>query len=175
MRFFDLIGKMDIAPILEAIEENDDRWNDITFRQNTVGSPHGGTKTMFLRMPPGILDFDSIFNSLDVIDYPLMEVPAFKKAVDEVAKLAYAEPARAMIVKLFRDRSVKEHFDEGTYSDNTDRYHLCITTSGCQMFCGDEYVFMQPGEVWWIDKHATHSVQNGNEDRIHLIVDCWED
>lgn len=174
MKYFDLIGKLDVQPILKAIDEHHDNWNDLTFRQNTVGSPHGGTKTMFLRMPK-VLDFDNIFHGLDVIDYPLMEVPEFNKAVHDVARLAYGEPARAMIVKLYAHRNISQHFDEGTYSDKTDRYHLCISTSGCQMFSGDEYIFAQPEEVWWMDKHADHSVNNGDEDRVHLIVDCWKD
>jgi hypothetical protein len=34
---------------------------------------------------------------------------------------------------------------------------------------------MKPGEIWWFNNQALHSVANeGTEDRIHIIVDVWK-
>jgi len=51
--------------------------------------------------------------------------------------------------------------------------HIPITTNDKVVFTVDgEKKNMQVGEFWEIDNSQDHSVENqGNEDRIHLIVD----
>jgi uncharacterized cupin superfamily protein len=43
---------------------------------------------------------------------------------------------------------------------------------GCNFRCGDEEVFMRPGDVWWFQNAIEHEVTNNSgDDRLHLIVD----
>jgi hypothetical protein len=176
MKHFDMIGKLDVQPILNVLPFYHELWNIVTFRQSALGSPHVDTKSIYLRMPV-MLDRDSIFNSLDVGDLPTMQEPEFADAVKRIARLAYAEPARAMLVALFPGGTIKPHTDEGFYAESTDRYHWCITSNDkCSMKIGNEIVHAQPEEVYWFDKHSEHTCCNkGNTPRIHLICDMWKD
>jgi hypothetical protein len=182
MKHFDLIGLIDIEPILEAIKKNEDVYNAVTIRQDIEGSPHKDTRAMYLRMPHPPFTADKFLNSLEVIDWPLMTEDAFSKVIRRIAFLTFQEPARAMIVELAPGGYIDPHIDQGIYAENTDRYHLCITTNdGCFCKIGDdeddvETVFMKPGQLYWFDKHSLHRVANlGTAPRIHLIVDCWKD
>lgn len=176
MKHFDLVGTIDVDPIVKALKEYNFLWTCSTERQTTQGSPHTDTEVIYLRMPY-LIDKRSIFDDLDVTEYPVMSFPEFYDAVEAVAKLAYASPARAMITKLKPNGHIIPHIDEGPYSDATDRYHCVLTTNDkCLMRIGDDHVFGKPTEVWYFDKHAEHEVlNNGDTDRIHLIVDVWKD
>lgn len=176
MRNFELYGQIDVEPIKLAIAKCHDRWQDLTFRQSTQGTPHVDTETLYLRMPP-VIDKWHIFESPDVVDYPLMEVPAFSNAIRRIEQLTYQQAARVMIVNLKAGGRITPHVDEGEYAHSTDRYHLCITTNeSCFMKIGNEVVYANPEELWFFDKQETHSCENhGNEDRIHMIVDCWRE
>ena len=54
------------------------------------------------------------------------------------------------------------------------RFHLVIASNpDCWMEAGGERVCMLPGELWWFNSRAEHSVTNaGNTDRIHLLFDA---
>ncbi len=43
---------------------------------------------------------------------------------------------------------------------------------GCLFHCGDESVYMRPGQAWWFNNQVTHSVKNDSDaDRISMFVD----
>lgn len=176
MRHFDRIGLIDVGPVLKLLPAYEPLWRVSTFRQDTEGTPHKDTQAIFLRMP-AVVRLETIFDDLGVIDWPVMIEPIFTDLVNGVARLAYAEPARAMLAKLLPGGVITEHIDQGDYADATDRYHLCITTNPqSEMRIANEVVFAKPEEVWWFDKTAPHSCRNdGDTPRIHLIVDCWRD
>lgn len=54
-----------------------------------------------------------------------------------------------------------------------DRFHICLQSEPGTIFrCGDEQVYMAPGEVWWFQNLETHSVENhSGAERIHLVAD----
>lgn len=67
------------------------------------------------------------------------------------------------------------------YEDGNFRLHVPIVTNADVQFIldGDKLV-MLPGECWYTNVNYIHSVKNaGDEDRIHLVIDCsrnkWSD
>jgi hypothetical protein len=180
MLHFDMIGRVYVEQLQDVLKMYDTLFSISTERQDTSGSPHVDTNTIYLRMPK-IVDLNTIFDSMEVTDWPIMENEVFADAVSAVARLAYGNPARAMIVRLAPGGVIRPHVDEGSYSKATEQYHLCVSGNDkCEMrisnFMGSkvETVIPKVGECWWFDKHNWHTcVNDGTTPRIHLIVDIW--
>lgn len=171
MDHFRQIGVYDVSGLIAAVEAYAERFADETWRQDYPGSAHRNSETVYLRMPP-IIDAHSLFNSMDVVDLPLMQDVALSEACHAIAGMAGKPLARAMITKLRSGGVVTPHIDQGAYAEATERYHLPIVTNpDVLMRSGGEMVHMPVGTVWWFDKHAIHAVINGGADRTHLIVD----
>ncbi len=172
MLHFLRIGEVAIDALAAATRAHAARFADLVFRQSAPGSPHPDTETIYLRMPP-VITVESIFESLEAVDYPMMQEPAFRDAVATVARLARGVAARAMIVKLKPEGRIAPHIDEGRYAAATQRFHLPIATNPrAWLDSGGELLHLPAGTLWWFDKHAPHCGGNdGAADRIHLIVD----
>jgi quercetin dioxygenase-like cupin family protein len=172
MQHFTRIGTIAIDALAAAVDAHAARFADLVFRQRAPGSAHPDTETMYLRMPPTI-SRETIFESLEAADYPLMQEPAFRDSVAAVARLAGGRAARAMIVKLKPGGRIAPHVDEGAYAAATQRYHLPIATNPqAWLESGGEHLHLPAGTLWWFDKHALHRGGNdGTTDRIHLIAD----
>jgi len=175
MKSLQCLGRIDVGALEAAVVRHAADFGLATFRQSWPGTPHSDTETLYLRMPAAIT-VESIFESLDCQDGPLMHEPAFADAVAAVSGLVGGEPARAMIVRLRAGGRVARHTDQGAYADATRRFHLSVTTNAqCLMRVGSETAHAEPGEVYFFDKHAPHEVVNeGDTDRIHLILDIWQ-
>jgi Aspartyl/Asparaginyl beta-hydroxylase len=172
MQHFTRIGEIAIDALARAVARQAARFADIVFRQRAPGSPHPDTETIYLRMPP-IITYESLFGSLEAVDYPAMQEPAFRDAVAAMAERAGGAPARAMIVKLKPGGRIAPHVDEGAYAAATRRFHLPIATNPLAWLdSGGERLHLPSGTLWWFDKHALHCGGNdGAADRIHLILD----
>jgi len=174
------VGMLDPADVIAALERHEAEFGAQTWRQDTQGSAHADTESLYLRMPPKI-DAQTVFHGLEVTDTPLMKEPAFASAIDQLALMLDARIARAMIVRLKGGGAITPHVDEGSYSEATERYHWCLATnSDCWMMAGEfpepEMVHMAAGQVWFFDKHSYHAVINkGRTSRTHLIFDVWID
>lgn len=174
MEHFRLIGHLDPTAVNSAVREHEAHFEDETWRQSTPGTCHADTRSLYLRMPSEI-SVHSIFHSLDISDKPLIKLPILQQSLYDVQQLLDRALARVMIVRLKPWGFIKPHTDEGSYADATDRYHWCLTSNPDAFFVsGREMAQMQPGEVWWFDKHVEHAVKNGRSDRDHMIVDVWK-
>ena len=172
-----LIGHVDIAWFLPALTEHRERFGDSTWRQDHPQSPHGATRTIYLRMPQEIT-LDSVLESLEVVDQPaLLQVYPFAKLASSMAAELDAgdRVARVMLIELAPRSRIAEHRDEGGYAEATERYHLPITTNpDCIVHINGEFAHLEPGDVWWFDKHSPHSVVNmGREPRVHMVMDLF--
>ena len=173
-----LVGALVPATLMalrEALVRHTPDFDAETWRQDTPGTAHSHTQTLYLRMPPTITR-ETVFESLEVEDRMLMGVPMFCRAVATVAKIARGKPARAMIVRLHPERAVARHIDQGGYAAATQRYHLAINTNpGAQLIVDDTAVTPKPGEIYFFDKSQPHLAANwGRTPRDHLIVDIWK-
>jgi len=174
MKHFMQVGILPVAPLLDAAARHAARFNDETWRESYPGSPHADSRSIYLRMPPTI-SVDSVFNSLEVVDRPIMAERAFSEACSAIALMVGTPLARAMIVSLAPNGLIAPHADEGLYAEATERYHLAILSNPkARLKAGEETLRLRPGVVWWFDKHVTHSGHNlGEAPRIHLIVDVF--
>lgn len=175
MEHFALIGSIDPAPLQSAVTAHARYFGEIDWRETFPGTPHPDTQTLYLRMPPA-LNAESLFESMEVCDLALMTVPNFADAVKRVETLAKGTAARAMVVKLNPGGRIGAHIDQGSYAEATERYHVPVSTNDkAWLQSDDERVWMmEPGHVWWFDKHDLHLGANeGETPRIHLIVDTW--
>lgn len=78
-------------------------------------------------------------------------------------------------MKLGANSIIKEHCDKGScFEEGYARLHIPITSNDDVRFIlsGENYK-MKLGRCYYIDANNFHSViNNGNEDRVHLLIDC---
>lgn len=166
---FKLLGnigvKFDIPPEL---------WTQETWRQEAEGSAHGDTEAIFLRMCRPRTAW-AVFNDLHAFQTENAEASSndicdVLNGIDRNFPISN-ELGRIMLVKLHAGGQIKPHIDQGKYADYYDRMHY-VVSGECDFTCGDETVHMRPGEAWWFNHRLMHSVvNNGAEDRVHLIID----
>lgn len=153
---------------------NESLWERHTQRQDTPGSCHIDTQTIFLRWAKEI-SVHTVFTDLVAHDYPeLDELPSSRNLIAEVMEACGAEHlARVILVRLKPYGQIPEHIDGGKYAETFERLHLCLTTSpGNLFFNEDQHVQMKPGELWHFNHQSPHKVINqSKEPRIHMIVD----
>lgn len=173
-KHFSYVGNINLIGVVAALEIHRERFKDEIRRQTYAGTAHPDSETIYLRMPP-VITLESIFQSLDVADCPMVHQPVFRQITDQICAKVGPKMARAMIVKLKPHGRILPHVDEGAYADASDRYHLPLATNdGAWLKSGDERKHLPVGELWWFDKHAIHEGANdGETDRVHLIVDFF--
>ena len=104
----------------------------------------------------------------------------FKTYIDEIIhvtarRVGEIKVQQAMLTKLNSKAVILRHKDKGPLTAKTHRIHVpIITNTGCIFSVGDESKNLKPGQIWIIDNvNRYHSVENnGNEDRVHLIIDA---
>ncbi|MBK3774771.1 hypothetical protein GAY31_11450 [Azospirillum brasilense] len=174
LKHFRLVGTFNPEPLQQAVLENAERFGDLTFRQETPGSAHPDTETIYLRLPPEI-SVDAVFNSVEEVNYPAWQIEAFRNLCLSIAQSEGAELGRAMVIKLKPGGVISGHIDDGYYANNSERYHAVIASNPkAWLRANDEKLSMPPGSVWWFDKHVWHDGANmGDTDRIHLVLDLY--
>lgn len=170
MRAFKNYGKIDVTEIKRIIKETDLDWDEFDFRQKRH-TTHSQTKSI-----PIIFDESfSIKISRKREHYPL-----FKEELDKIEnhlRDILEEDGyifRAIFVNLPKGKSIPTHKDTGESLVIPRRIHIPIQTNEkCFFTVGEVTKNLKEGELWEIDNDGqNHSVENnGDEDRIHLIVD----
>lgn len=74
------------------------------------------------------------------------------------------------IVKLPPGQVVHPHKDGAKFYSQHDRYHLVLKGTYDMIVDGEHFKY-EPGGVYWFDNNKTHSVENGDEERICIIFD----
>lgn len=170
---------LEVLPLLNAVKRKDFLWKEITARQDTVGSPHTDTQSIFLRGPLE-QTVESIFNDPSAMNYPAMEqLTESHQLIHALADIVNArEIGRIMVVSLAPGGFITPHVDEGKYADHFERFHIILATNpDCWFQCNHdqdsaEFVRMKVGEAWWFNHKREHTFMNeGETPRIHLIAD----
>jgi hypothetical protein len=79
-----------------------------------------------------------------------------------------------ILINLPKYQKIDSHYDNGDYFSKRNRIHIpIITNEHCFFEIEGEIKTMKVGEIWEINNNEKyHSVENnGNEDRIHLLID----
>lgn len=168
---FTYYGNFNVSKILELINHPTLEWDEFDFRQRTF-IEHRHTKTI-------PLIFGNDFNSFDAVPtkhYPLFQDELNNLQVnlkDIINQDGYI--VRALLVKLLKNSNILPHIDiVGKTLVLGKRLHIpIITNENCLFSVGDDTKNLKVGEIWEInnDKKLHGVSNNGDEDRVHLIVD----
>lgn len=169
-RSFKNYGLLDVSNFKKIIAESNLDWDEFDFRQKR-GNTHKETKCI-----PIIFDESfSLSKFTKTKNFPLFEAELKKieehliKTIDENGYIF-----RAILVNLPKHKSIPKHIDSGESLIVPRRIHIpIITNKQCLFSVGEVTKQLKEGEIWEIDNSGQkHSVENnGDEDRIHLIVD----
>ncbi len=185
---FRTIGTVDIAPILQLVEQfTQEDWERQSVRQKRY-EVHKDTQFI------GIV-YDEDFRHQNGTRWPVLQLlgpvlqPVFKIIAEyyETAPetlLKFGGPVqgyfiRVTLAKLRAGGKISEHRDMNFSLAHSHRVHVPITTNADVTFkIGYETRHLPAGSVTEINNRRDHSVANeGSEDRVHLILDWvfpWE-
>lgn len=176
MNFERICDGLDVEPLLQLVDANPDWWNEITIRQEFIGSAHHATQAIHLRGPASFT-FDDVFVDTGAHDYPLI-VPTLDALMMVLRPLLtaidFTDIGRVMIVRLPAGGELDPHIDQGRYAAHYQRFHVALRTNDrCALVVDGETQHMAAGEAWWFDHRKPHSAFNhGDTERLHLIVDA---
>ena len=167
----------EVEAALVEIEKNKDLWGYLPIRTSFEGSPHSEVVDIPLRGPEIKMDktLDMLQGEVLCVNYPAMvQFPHIYHLCLNLMSFVRGEMlGRVVITKLPPLGKIAPHIDEGYSANLYDRYHIVLNADAGNTFIvnGEEQV-MEEGEVWWVNNHVLHSVENrGEADRIHIIVD----
>lgn len=168
--------RLDTALALNDLAAHDDLFQQITIRQEFIGSDHKDTETIYLRGPRGFTpeQYTAPSQSVNYAENIAL-VNSVAELIDACTDaLAVQDLGHVLVVKLKAGGVVTEHIDEGAYSDHYQRFHLVLSTNDlCTMKSGDEELHMEAGKLYLFNHKLPHSFTNaGDTDRVHVIFDC---
>jgi aspartyl/asparaginyl beta-hydroxylase (cupin superfamily) len=169
---FKYYGSIDTIEFKKILEDFDFNWDEFDFRQKKFIC-FTDTKTI-----PIIFDesykFDDVIKSKHYLKFEEQIV-----LLQEKLKCILKEDGTiqsAILVNLPKGKMVEPHIDIAKFAAELKRLHIPILTNEeCIFTVGEDSKNLKEGELWEInnDKHMHDVVNNGDTDRIHLIVD-WK-
>lgn len=125
-----------------------------------------GGHPMVIHAVPGARQ-DSFYKNTPILE----RTPYFKEVVSKFE----CNIGSARLMRLGPGAKIHEHSDfMGADVNKEIRIHIPVKTNEEVLFMVNHELFiMNPGETWYADFELPHSViNNGNSDRIHLVLDC---
>lgn len=185
--FLKIADGMSVMPLLNAIYRKPDLWKADDFLRKYPQSPFGETDTIYLRFQEILnvetVEEEELYKQNKLAGHDLHECPWRPEVAElpEARALIMALMAatgatrlgRCMINRIVPGGRIFPHADSHWHASYWDRYHIVIQSEPGNVFrCGDEQLWMKPGEVWWFQNAIEHEVTNNSaSDRIHLVVD----
>lgn len=186
MNFLRLSQGLDVTPLLLAIRRRPELWKEDTFLRDYPQGPFGEIESIMLRFPEKRVfeqeeEVDAykrgehFFDQHESIDYPAFaKLPEARRIVmDLMAYVGGVRLGRVMINKMVPGGRIFPHADTPEHAGYYRRFHVVLESHpGVAFRCGDEQVYMAPGDVWWFNNKVEHEVINNSAgDRIHMILD----
>lgn len=185
--FFKLADGVNVKPLVNALYRKPDLWKADDFLRKYPQGPFGDTDTVYLRFQDHVqvqsAEEEELYKQNKLAGHDLHECP-WRPEVDQLPEaralimaLMTATGAtrlgRCMINRLVPGGKIFRHADSPWHASYWDRYHIVLQSEPGNVFtCGDEQVWMRPGEIWWFQNAIEHEVVNNSaDDRIHLVVD----
>ena len=171
---FRMQGIHNVDEILQTALDFDQEWDIYTSRQKQVYpdrvNPHLHTNTYIIQNHP----LDWVFGTpiqLEILDQKLLS--SISHIIEDLEKELVGKAARVLLIKLEANKDVARHVDGGDYLSTVRRFHIPLITNDLVSYTVDnETIHMKQSECWEINNLKYHSVKNdGNEDRIHLLID----
>jgi aspartyl/asparaginyl beta-hydroxylase (cupin superfamily) len=162
---------MNVAPMLWALHENPQLWDEYPYRTNRPDSPHREVEDIWARCsePYGVWNHEPH----DSVWYPCAALLPIKLMVYDLMRYVEGDRLGAVLITKVRPGcSVKPHHDPGWHARHYDKYAIQVQSAPGQAFCFEgEQLVSKPGDVYWFDNAHTHWVTNeSNQDRITVIA-----
>lgn len=170
--------QINVSKLLFALREHPGLWNQNTLRTTHLNTPHAEVSDIWLRFNrlPKEGEEHLLLDEHESIDYPAYDIlSVFRPVVMSVFAYVGGERlGRVLVTKLPPGGKIYPHEDSGSHAEYYERFHVCLQAGEGTLFrLGDDWVTMEPGDLWWVQNAANHEVvNNSNIDRIHLIVDA---
>ena len=175
MNNFKLVGTVKTSEALVQLLQNSNLWNQNPLRTKHQGTAHKEVDDIWLRFNDVTGDLSNILNNLETQWYEAKDklIQIVNLTFELMAREKAVRLGRVMLSRIANEGRVYRHRDEGNYPHYYERYHIVLQGGkGNFFFCGDEYVEMLTGQIWWFQNLIEHEVYNNSgKDRIHLIVD----
>lgn len=177
MKNFQPVASIDPTLLVQQILRQPALWKADTYLRDYPQGPFGDTETIFLRFPPASVT-EMEREAKDQHECIWMDgwlhLPAARSIIfGLMAQMEGERLGRVMINKLRPGGRIFPHADTPVHAIYWDRYHIALQSGpGCNFRCGQETVYMPPGQIWWFQNELEHEVvNNSDDDRIHMIVD----
>ncbi|ANA34441.1 aspartyl/asparaginyl beta-hydroxylase domain-containing protein [Ralstonia mannitolilytica] len=185
--FLKLAEGVNVKPLVNALYRKPDLWKADDFLRKYPQGPFGDTDTVYLRFQDHVqvqsAEEEELYKQNKLAGHDLHECP-WRPEVDQLPEaralimaLMTATGAtrlgRCMINRLVQGGKIFRHADSPWHASYWDRYHIVLQSEPGNVFtCGEEQIWMRPGEIWWFQNAIEHEVVNNSaDDRIHLVVD----
>lgn len=173
--FYRLAQGIAVGPLNTALALNPQLWNQNKLRTTHPDSPHTEAEDIWLRFNEVKADPTSVIDDHESICYDAWyKLPqALPLIFDLMRAVNGIRLGRVMITKLKPGAKIAPHEDAGSSATYYKRFHIMLQNKpGSNFLCGEETVFMAPGETWYFDNQITHAVVNNSDDsRVTMIVD----
>ena len=184
--FLKIAANVPCMPLLLALaraEKAQGIWKEDTYLRHYAQGPAKDMESVILRFPmlavheteEAPAQHETTFDQHENVDLPSFKLltEARPLVFNLMAMVQGERLGRVMINKLRPGGVIYPHADAPAHATYWDRFHLCLQSApGSNFRCGDEWVNMLPGDVWWFNNAIEHEVLNNSaDDRIHLIVD----
>lgn len=169
-----LASNVDVIPLMNAIMRDPALWNQHTLRTAHPGTAHSQVDDIWLRFNE-TEDPEAVVDDKECVNYPAWwALPQARPIIFDLMRRIEGERlGRVLVTRLRPGGKIDPHVDGGAPATYYDRFHVVLNAApGCLFRAGDEKVQMATGQVWWFDNTKEHEIiNNGADDRIHLIVD----
>jgi mannose-6-phosphate isomerase-like protein (cupin superfamily) len=134
-----------------------------------------GSWTALALRSPGGHRHNIIPDMIADADYSDTELMLLFPSVNELLTRFSCPVKSVRFLNLQAGAVIKQHRDnELAFEKGEARLHFTVTTNpGVKFYVEDERIPFKEGDCWYMNANLPHRVANeGNSDRIHLIVDC---
>lgn len=165
-----LSSGVNVAPLLWALQEHPELWDQHTARTEHPSSPHHGLSDIWARYAAPGEDPKGPHESIWYEAANLL--PVRELVYPMLAAFGGTRLGGVLITKIPAGKECKPHTDPGWHARYYEKFAVQIQSAPGQEFCFEgESLVTRPGDVFWFDNAHLHWVTNPTPyDRITLIA-----
>lgn len=168
MKIKRLADGLTVAPLLWALQEHPEFWDQHTQRTEDPRSPHHDLSDIFVRYaadPNENGPHESVW-------YPCADILPVRQLVYPLMQFVHGEKlGGVLITRIPAGATCKPHTDPGWHAKEYEKFAIQIQSAPGQLFCFEGGgLETKPGDLFWFDNQYEHWVTNPTPyDRITMI------
>jgi hypothetical protein len=176
MKNFIPIATVDVQPLVDALNQYPEMWNQNTLRTTHFMSPHTEVQDIWIRFNKIESDAtrQSLLDDNESIWYGSAGPLPIREIIYPLMHDVFADRlGRVIITKMAPGTKITPHADMGGPATYYQRFHVALQSKDGQVFkCGDEEFTPETGLVYAVNNALEHSVENNSDiDRLTMIID----